>query len=136
MVEAWHLLARDVAGSAAAADPKLQGLQPAVGEPGAPTPPGGMEQIDMEGRQPQRDAMHVGAVPEERRIVGLAVERHDRVEASDFGVQRAQQGALFSIVSCEILPQHEVRAVPVHGASQEHGARREASGLEVEEQQT
>src|SRR5439155_22092907 len=81
-------------------------------------------------------AMDVGPVAQERHIVGLAVEGDEALEPARGLVECREQRRLLAIVPGEILAQDEIAPVPVHGPGQEDRARREAAGLEVEEQDT
>src|SRR5262249_50065611 len=47
---------------------------------------------------------------------------------------RPQERRLLPVMAREILAQHEVLAVPVHGPGEEHGARGQTPGLQVQEQ--
>jgi len=107
----------------------------------APASPGGgwdqtarvMQQVQVMPRQVQVDAVRERARAEVGRVVGLAVERHERVELPRLLGNRGHERGLLAVVPREILAEHEVLPVPVHRPGEEHGARGEATGLEVEE---
>ena len=75
MEQIGYVRARDVADAAAAQDLRFERLQAAVGQLVPPAPPSGVQQIDVNRRRIERDAVDDGAIRKKRDIEALSVER-------------------------------------------------------------
>ncbi len=133
VVERRDVRTRDVARARPPADAALERGESAVGQAHAPASPRVVHQIEMMPRQFQVHVVRDRARAQERCVVRLAVERDQQVVAAHLLRDRREQRGLLAVVAREVLTEHEVLAVPRHGARQEHGTRRESAGLEIQE---
>jgi hypothetical protein len=94
-----------------------------------------VQQVEVDGRFLERDAVEGGAGAQERNVEAAAVEGDKGLLARGERVEEGKRGAFLGIVPREVLPNLESFRIPQQGPDQEQGHAAEAGRFEVEEQE-